>query len=286
MPSKPTRTLLIEVQDDGITSVEEPTVEDCLDWIREQGHTFEFVRAVDPERVKECNGNHAFVFVSPRTCVRCWTDEPGNIHELTADELAAEERNRALDTSVFDIEATCSPGEAEARIAKAKVERAKMMGEPVSGAAGKVIGTATGVGVEKRPGVMGGSACITGTRLPVTMLVGLRNRGYDDAKFLEFYPHLRVGQLADAWAYYEANRGEIDAELAEDEDYGTELQDATDEQLKRELERRGNEGGTATEEGRREGKMPSERAIELAGDKSIGVWEVLAVLDERLGVGP
>jgi len=178
-----TRTLFIEVQDDGITSVEEPHLGDVLGWLDENGITHDMLTGWESQRLAE------------------HLAEPARVIPALAEAFAKRE-GRTLDTNPtgepFDIEATCTPEEAAARIAKAKVERAKMMGEPVPvyGAAGKVI-------------------------------------------------------------------------------------------------------GTATEEGRREGKMPSERALELAASrlpgktldgepfpKTVGVWEVLAVLDERLGVGP
>jgi uncharacterized protein (DUF433 family) len=49
----------------------------------------------------------------------------------------------------------------------------------------------TWVGIEKTPGVMGGDACIRQTRIPVWLLVSLRQQGATDAFILEDYPNSR-----------------------------------------------------------------------------------------------
>ena len=73
-------------------------------------------------------------------------------------------------------------------------------------------------GIEKTPGVVGGSARIAGTRIPVRTLESCRRSGWDDAKMLEAFPSLTPADLAHAWTYVAANGDEIAAEMAEDEE--------------------------------------------------------------------
>lgn len=71
-------------------------------------------------------------------------------------------------------------------------------------------------GIVKTPDVCGGDACLAGTRIPVWVLVSLRNQGANDGKLLEFYPHLSAADLVNAWAYAEANVGEIETALKDE----------------------------------------------------------------------
>jgi uncharacterized protein (DUF433 family) len=70
--------------------------------------------------------------------------------------------------------------------------------------------------IRKTPGVCGGSACIRRMRMPVWLLVEMRQLGATDAEIFQNYPTLTPEDLAAAWAYYDANRAEIDAEIAEE----------------------------------------------------------------------
>lgn len=70
-------------------------------------------------------------------------------------------------------------------------------------------------GIEKTPNVCGGSACIIRTRIPVWSIVEYRQMGVGKEKLLVNFPTLRAQDLANAWAYYDANKEEIDAEIAE-----------------------------------------------------------------------
>jgi uncharacterized protein (DUF433 family) len=72
-------------------------------------------------------------------------------------------------------------------------------------------------GIERRPGVQGGSACIVRTRIPVWTLVQFRNMDMTDADLLRSYPTLTAQDLASAWAYYDVHRTEVDQEIAENE---------------------------------------------------------------------
>jgi len=73
-------------------------------------------------------------------------------------------------------------------------------------------------GVESRPGVCGGEACIVRTRIPVWMLEQARRLGTSEADLLRIYPTLRAEDLVHAWAYVRAHREEIDRSIRENED--------------------------------------------------------------------
>ncbi|MBI2929537.1 MAG: DUF433 domain-containing protein [Verrucomicrobia bacterium] len=70
-------------------------------------------------------------------------------------------------------------------------------------------------GIEKTPGVCGGSACVAGTRIPVWGLEEARRLGATEAELLVSYPTLRAEDLANAWAYVRAHRQEIDGDIRE-----------------------------------------------------------------------
>jgi uncharacterized protein (DUF433 family) len=69
--------------------------------------------------------------------------------------------------------------------------------------------------IQKTPGVCGGDACIRHMRIPVWLLVEYRQQGASDDEILGNYPTLTREDLAAAWAYYDANKAEVDAALAE-----------------------------------------------------------------------
>jgi len=73
-------------------------------------------------------------------------------------------------------------------------------------------------GIEKTPGVSGGSACIIRTRIPVRTLVAFKNMGLSDEKILANYPTLIQQDLNNAWAYYLTHKNEIDDEIRENEE--------------------------------------------------------------------
>jgi uncharacterized protein (DUF433 family) len=64
-------------------------------------------------------------------------------------------------------------------------------------------------GIEKTPGVVGGDACIAGTRIPVWVLENFRRMGLSEAQILENYPTLHAADLVNAWRYVETNRVEV-----------------------------------------------------------------------------
>ena len=65
-------------------------------------------------------------------------------------------------------------------------------------------------GVEKTADVVGGTACIVRTRVPVWVLENYRRLGWSEARILENYPTLRAADLVNAWAYADAHQQEIE----------------------------------------------------------------------------
>ena len=73
-------------------------------------------------------------------------------------------------------------------------------------------------GVESRPNVCGGEACIVRTRIPVWLLEQARRLGTSEAQLLDSYPTLRADDLVNAWAYVRSNRAEIERDIRENEE--------------------------------------------------------------------
>ncbi|MHB1556464.1 MAG: DUF433 domain-containing protein [Isosphaeraceae bacterium] len=67
--------------------------------------------------------------------------------------------------------------------------------------------------IVKTPGVCGGSARITGTRIPVWQLVEERKLGASEAQLLNDYRTLRAQDLVAAWDYAEQYADEIDGDI-------------------------------------------------------------------------
>ena len=72
-------------------------------------------------------------------------------------------------------------------------------------------------GIERTSGVMGGEACIAGTRIPVWLLVQIHRLGGDDKTILQAYPILQANDLTHAWTYYLAHKEEIEQLIIEHE---------------------------------------------------------------------
>jgi uncharacterized protein (DUF433 family) len=68
-------------------------------------------------------------------------------------------------------------------------------------------------GIESRPDVCGGAACIVRTRIPVWVLENARRLGTSEADLLRDYPTLTAQDLANAWAYVRSHREEINEEI-------------------------------------------------------------------------
>ena len=74
-----------------------------------------------------------------------------------------------------------------------------------------------GRSITKTPGVCGGHACFSGTRMPIWVLVNARRLGISEADLLLDYPTLTAVDLVNAWAYAEAYADEIEAAIRENE---------------------------------------------------------------------
>jgi len=72
-------------------------------------------------------------------------------------------------------------------------------------------------GIEKTPGVCGGEARIAKTRIPIWVLVEACRLGYSDADLLTSYPTITATDLANAWAYAESHRNEIELAIERNE---------------------------------------------------------------------
>ena len=65
----------------------------------------------------------------------------------------------------------------------------------------------------RTPDVCGGRIRIDGTRITVARIAMLYKQGQAAEDIVQTYPHLSLGKVYAALAYYHANRTEIEAEL-------------------------------------------------------------------------
>jgi uncharacterized protein (DUF433 family) len=72
-------------------------------------------------------------------------------------------------------------------------------------------------GIDSRPEVCGGVACIVRTRIPVWLLEQARRLGASERELLAAYPTLRAEDLVNAWAYARSHAAEIETEIRENE---------------------------------------------------------------------
>ncbi|HMO53246.1 MAG TPA: DUF433 domain-containing protein [Tepidiformaceae bacterium] len=75
--------------------------------------------------------------------------------------------------------------------------------------------TAINIGtlIESRPGVCGGSPVLKGTRMPVKAIAARHKMGWTPETVIEQFPHLDVAAVYAAFAYYFANKAEVEADL-------------------------------------------------------------------------
>lgn len=72
----------------------------------------------------------------------------------------------------------------------------------------------------KTPGVCGGRIRVEGTRITVDRIPMLYKQGLRAEEIAETYPHLTLGKIYAALAYFHANRDEVEANLtAADAEY-------------------------------------------------------------------
>lgn len=72
-------------------------------------------------------------------------------------------------------------------------------------------------GIDSRPDVCGGDACIVRTRIPVWLLEQARRAGSSEQALLAAYPTLRAEDLVNAWAYVRAHPAEIESQIRDNE---------------------------------------------------------------------
>ena len=72
-------------------------------------------------------------------------------------------------------------------------------------------------GIEKADTVMGGSACIRQTRIPVWLLEQARRQGTSEAELLRNYPQLTAADLTNAWDYANTHGIEIEEAISTNE---------------------------------------------------------------------
>lgn len=73
-------------------------------------------------------------------------------------------------------------------------------------------------GIDRTPGVCGGSARIVRTRVPVWALEQARRVGFSEADILRSYPNLRAQDLVHAWSYATSHPDEISREIRDNEE--------------------------------------------------------------------
>jgi uncharacterized protein (DUF433 family) len=79
------------------------------------------------------------------------------------------------------------------------------------------LGVEIGTLIEREPGIRGGRPKIAGTGVTVGRLVGWYKMGMSPEDMALEYPHLTLAQVHADLAYYHANREEIEADIAQDE---------------------------------------------------------------------
>jgi uncharacterized protein (DUF433 family) len=68
--------------------------------------------------------------------------------------------------------------------------------------------------IEATPGVCGGHPRLRGTRIPVWILVSLRQQGADETELLRNFPTLTAEHLQQAWSYYDRHPVAIEQAIA------------------------------------------------------------------------
>jgi uncharacterized protein (DUF433 family) len=74
-----------------------------------------------------------------------------------------------------------------------------------------------GTVIDRDSGIRGGRPKIAGTGLTVRRVVGWYKMGMTPEDIALEYPHLTLAQVHAALAYYHANREEIEADIAQEE---------------------------------------------------------------------
>lgn len=77
--------------------------------------------------------------------------------------------------------------------------------------------------IQSRPDLHGGRPCLTGTGMTVHAVAARHMQGMSAEQILQEFPHLDMGRIHAALAYYYANREGIEADLEADRLLGDEL---------------------------------------------------------------
>jgi uncharacterized protein (DUF433 family) len=73
--------------------------------------------------------------------------------------------------------------------------------------------------IQKTPGVCGGRARISNTRIPIWSLVVARRLGATDEALLDYFEvPLTAADVQAAWGYYQQHREEIDSDIRQNEE--------------------------------------------------------------------
>src|ERR1700724_2832623 len=78
--------------------------------------------------------------------------------------------------------------------------------------------------IDRDPGIRGGRPKIAGTGLTVSRIAGWYKVGMTPEAIALEYAHLTLAQVHAALAYYHVNRDEIEADLAQEETAGLQLE--------------------------------------------------------------
>ena len=78
-------------------------------------------------------------------------------------------------------------------------------------------GSVPASGIVRKPGVMGGSPTISGTRVRVADIVRHKRRLGSEAAILQALPHLTPANIKAALRFYEQNQAEIDSYIEQED---------------------------------------------------------------------
>ena len=73
--------------------------------------------------------------------------------------------------------------------------------------------------IQSRPGVNGGRPCLAGTGMSVRQIAIRHMNGHSAENILDQVPDLDLARIYAALAYYYANKAEIDADIAAEEEF-------------------------------------------------------------------
>jgi uncharacterized protein (DUF433 family) len=73
-----------------------------------------------------------------------------------------------------------------------------------------------GTNLVRTPDVCGGRLCIDGTPMTVNQIVALHNQGLRAEQIVEQYPQRTLSEIYSVLAWYHANKGQFDKEMADE----------------------------------------------------------------------